>query len=131
MVARQPHAGIELVGQNRSALGRSLGRDSQGLCACLAERSALARTLNPFTLSAEESAFYRCATIAPKITPRAPHPGFLSLQVLEGPTDTVYGIAWSHDGRTLASTASDRSVRLWDGASGALLKVGISARTAP
>ncbi|MER5383196.1 trypsin-like peptidase domain-containing protein [Streptomyces sp. NPDC002688] len=37
---------------------------------------------------------------------------------LSGHTDEVYAVAFSHDGRTLATGSADRTVRLWDPATG-------------
>jgi WD40 repeat protein len=39
--------------------------------------------------------------------------------ILKGHEDLVRTVAFSHDGKTLASAADDRMVRLWDGATGA------------
>ena len=43
------------------------------------------------------------------------------LTSLEGHTGDVYSVAWSPNGKTLASGSGDRTVKLWDVATGKLL----------
>jgi WD40 repeat protein len=48
---------------------------------------------------------------------------------LEGYTGDIYSIAWSPDGKTLATGSDDRTVKLWDAATGKLL-ANLPAKTA-
>ncbi len=44
------------------------------------------------------------------------------LRTLEGHSDTVWSVAWSPDGQTLASASSDRTIGLWNATDGTLLR---------
>ncbi len=44
----------------------------------------------------------------------SPVPGITLRQILQGHTGSIHRIAWSSDGRYLASPASDETIRIWD-----------------
>jgi WD40 repeat protein len=48
--------------------------------------------------------------------------GPVALQTLEGHSDYISAVAFSPDGKQLASRSDDRTVRLWDLATGAALQ---------
>src|SRR4051812_41492851 len=56
-------------------------------------------------------------TVAPELPP-----GVKLLRTLRGHTDLIGRIAWSPDGRMLASPSSDDTIRLWDAETGECLR---------
>src|SRR5579884_2655848 len=50
-------------------------------------------------------------------------PGFRLRQTLRGHTKTITRIAWSPDGRILASPSVDKTIRLWHVQTGQLLRI--------
>ena len=48
--------------------------------------------------------------------------GVKLVRTLRGHTDWIGRIAWSPDGRTLASPSQDRTIRLWDAETGHCLR---------
>ncbi|KAJ5681613.1 NACHT-domain-containing protein [Penicillium maclennaniae] len=51
------------------------------------------------------------------------------LQTLEGHSDTVWSVAWSHDAARLASASADKTVKIWDRATGQCLSTLYVGRT--
>lgn len=48
----------------------------------------------------------------------SPIPGLTLRRILRGHTGTINRIAWSPDGRFLASPSKDKTIRIWDVTSG-------------
>ena len=46
---------------------------------------------------------------------------FTLYKTLEGHSGGVYSVAWSPDGKTLASGSSDKTIRLWDVSNGKIV----------
>jgi WD40 repeat protein len=57
-----------------------------------------------------------------KIRPAVGDDWSACLQTLEGHSDDVYSVAFSHDSSRLASGSGDRTVKIWDASSGACLQ---------
>ncbi len=53
----------------------------------------------------------------------SPVPGLTLRHVLRGHTDRINRIAWSPDGKYLASPSKDKTLRIWDVSTGECLKV--------
>jgi WD40 repeat protein len=66
---------------------------------------------------------------APKVEPQEIPPGFKLRHTLRGHKEVIRDIAWSPDGKILASTSFDGDVRLWDSITGQLIRTMPNIRT--
>jgi hypothetical protein len=94
-----------------SALLRPMLCKRMYLCCCSVQRKSLVRKL--FQHKEPD-----CIKIMPAV-----HDGWNAcLQTLEGHSDFVTSVAFSHNSTRLASASGDRTVKIWDASSGACLQ---------
>ena len=75
------------------------------------------------TLSTIRETFKGCIPRWMLVLPKVEEKWNAALQTLEGHTDPVNSVAFSPNGALLASASRDNTVRLWDTATGAALKM--------
>ncbi len=84
-----------------------------------AERARL--RLRPIAVLTAVAVLLAVCVLVLMVTRRAPS-GPAGIVVPMGHAGTVYWLAWSPDGKTLASSGSDATVKVWDPVSGSLLQ---------